>query len=71
MNLSKKLQFLEKFGLGFARTGNKFLSDRHWAAARWLPTTGLGQSLGEPKCFVLMSTWIRNAGKRVENLVFS
>jgi len=30
VNLSQKLQFLEKCGFGFARTGNKFLTDRHY-----------------------------------------
>jgi len=38
------MQFLEQFGLCFARTGNKFLTDRHWAAARWLPTTDLADN---------------------------
>ena len=36
---SKILQFC----LRFVRTGNKFLTDQHWAAARCLPTTVVDQ----------------------------
>ena len=35
----KNLDFLKQSGPGLARPSKKFLTDRHWAAARCLPTT--------------------------------